>query len=477
MSRLQQVRKTKVIATLGPACDDVDTLVAMIDSGMNVARLNFSHGSPDEHAGRLARLDEACRKTQRTVATMLDTRGIEIRVGEAKNGLIDLEHGSQFVFFPEGHSDPRPGISVSYAGLARAVKEGDPILIDDGTIELAVEAVEGDAVVCRVDRGGPLRSRKGMNLPHTELQLGSMGSESAEDLAFAAEHDVDYVAASFVRNADDVAELREVLTRNGSNIPIIAKIESRSGVANLDEIVAAANGTMVARGDLGVEFPVEEVPAVQKKIIRTTVMNGKPVITATQMLDSMERNPRPTRAEASDVANAIFDGTSAVMLSGETAVGSHPVEAVKTIATLASHAEKSLHEYGHLQNVRPDPENEVSEAVSQAAHTMATHLHAAAILTLTETGFTSRMISKYRPPCPILAVTESSPVERRLCMNWGITALRFEAEGGDEDKIAFAIQRAREIGYVASGDVVIVTAGLSKQSGSTDMIRVLTVEG
>jgi pyruvate kinase len=476
LSRLQRVRKTKVIATLGPACDDVATLVAMIDCGMNVARLNFSHGSPAEHEGRLDRLAEACRKTERTVATMLDTRGIEIRIGQVENDLVDLEHGSKFVFFPEGVSDSRPGVSVSYAGLARAVKAGDPILIDDGTIELSVETVEGEAVVCRVDRGGPLRSRKGVNLPHTDLQLGSMGVENEEDLAFAAEHDMDYVAASFVRDADDVAELRAVLTRHGSNIPIIAKIESRSGVANLDAIVAAANGTMVARGDLGVEFPVEEVPAVQKKIIRTTVMNGKPVITATQMLDSMERNPRPTRAEASDVANAIFDGTSAVMLSGETAVGAHPVESVKTIATLASHAEKSLPEYGHLQNVRPDPENEVSEAVSQAAHTMATHLKAAAILTLTETGFTSRMISKYRPPCPILAVTESAHVERRLCMNWGITALRFEDPGGDEDKISFGIKRARNIGYVAAGDVVIVTAGLSKQSGSTDMIRVLTVD-
>ena len=471
----RRVRKTKVIATLGPACDEVEIVVAMIEAGMNVARLNFSHGSPAEHEGRLDRLAEACRKTGRTVATMLDTRGIEIRVGEVENDLIDLEHGSEFVLLPEGRSDSRPGVSVSYAGLASAVEKGDPILINDGTIELSVRAVEGDAVVCRVDRGGPLRSRKGVNLPHTDLQMGSMGVENEEDLVFAAEHDMDYVAASFVRNAGDVDELRAVLSRNDSDIPIVAKIESRLGVANLDEIVAAANGTMVARGDLGVELPVEEVPAVQKQIIRTTVMNGKPVITATQMLDSMERNPRPTRAEASDVANAIFDGTSAVMLSGETAVGAHPAEAVKTIAALARHAEESLSEYGHLQNVRPDPENEVSEAVSQAAHTMATHLRAAAILTLTETGFTSRMISKYRPPCPILAVTGSAHVERRLCMNWGITALRCQDEG-DEDKIAFAIKRAREMGYVEPGDVVIVTAGLSKQSGSTDMIRVLTVD-
>jgi pyruvate kinase len=411
------------------------------------------------------------------VATMLDTRGIEIRVGVVEGGLVDLEPGAEFSFFPEDSPPRRPGVSVSFSKLASAVRPGDPILIDDGTIELAVRAVEGPVVVCGVVRGGALRSRKGVNLPHTELQFGSMAAASEEDLVFAAGNDMDYVAASFVRTASDVLEMREVLSRQGCDIPIIAKIESRSGVANLDSIVAAANGTMVARGDLGVELPVEDVPVVQKKIIRTTVMNGKPVITATQMLDSMERNPRPTRAEATDVANAIFDGTSAVMLSGETAVGAYPVEAVKTIAALARRAEASLSEYGHLQNVRPDPENEVNEAVAQAANTMAAHLKAAAIITLTESGFTSRMISKYRPPCPILAVTVSPRVERRLCMNWGVTALRYDDDGGDEYKIAFAIERAQQLGYAEPGDIVIVTAGLSKQSGSTDMIRVFTVEG
>jgi pyruvate kinase len=477
VSGKQRVRKTKVIATLGPACDDVDVLVRMIAAGMNVARLNFSHGTPAEHEKRLQRLAQACRRTGRTVATMLDTRGIEIRIGNVHGGLVDLAPGATFALWPEGHPDHRPGVSVSYAELASALAVGDPILIDDGSIELSVVSLDAAVVVCRVERGGPLRSRKGMNLPHTELQLGSYGKANEEDLAFAAEHGMDYVAASFVRNAEDVDELREMLARHGADIPIIAKIESRQGVAHLDEIVAASKGTMVARGDLGVELPVEQVPAVQKRIIRATVMNGRPVITATQMLDSMERNPRPTRAEASDVANAIFDGTSAVMLSGETAIGAWPVESVQTIAKLALEAEASLAEYGHLQLVHPDPGNKVSEAVGQAANTMARHLQAAAILTLTESGFTSRMISKYRPPCPILAVTQSERVERRLCMNWGITALRYSEEGGDDEyKIAFAIERARELGYVEPGDIVIVTAGLSRQSGSTDMIRVLTVE-
>jgi pyruvate kinase len=469
-----RVRKTKVIATLGPACDEVATLAKMIEAGMNVARLNFSHGDAVEHEGRLGRLREACRVTGREVATMLDTRGIEIRVGEVEGGLVDLEAGSEFCFFPDDRSGGRSGVHTTYPELARAVEVGDPILLDDGSLELVVESVEGDVVQCRVRSGGVLRSRKGMNLPHTELQFRSMGVENEQDLVFAAEHEMDYVAASFVRNAGDVAELRSVLADHGSRIPIIAKIENRAGVQNLEEIVAAADGAMVARGDLGVELPVEEVPAAQKKIIRTTVMNGKPVITATQMLDSMERNPRPTRAEASDVANAIFDGTSAVMLSGETAVGAHPVAAVSTMSRLALQAEASLAAYGHLQHVHPDPANKVSEAVSQAAITMARHLNAAAIVTLTESGFTSRMISKYRPPCPILAVTASRHVARRLSMNWGVTALHWDGRGGDDMKIAFAMRRARELDYVQRDDVVIVTAGLSQQTGSTDMIRVLT---
>jgi pyruvate kinase len=470
-----RIRKTKLIATLGPACDDVGVLAEMIHAGMNVARLNFSHGTPEEHEQRLERLQHACERTGTTVATMLDTRGVEIRVGEIAGGLVELETGAPFTFYAEPHPGDGTGVSVSHAGLARSVAVGDPILLDDGNIELSVLAVEDGRVRCRVESGGILRSRKGMNLPHTALQFRSMGVENEADLVFAAEHEMDYVAASFVRDADDVAELRQVLEANGASIPIIAKIENRAGVENLAEIVAAADGTMVARGDLGVELPVEEVPSVQKRIIRMTVMNGKPVITATQMLDSMERNPRPTRAEASDVANAIFDGTSAVMLSGETAVGAHPVKAVRTMAAVAQHAEAALPEFGHLQHVQADPKNQVSEAVSQAAITMARHLNAAAILTLTESGYTSRMISKYRPPCAILAVTTSEHVERRLCMNWGVTALRFPGDAGDEARIAFAVEQARETGIAAPGDVVIVTAGLSKQSGSTDMIRVLTV--
>jgi pyruvate kinase len=305
-----------------------------------------------------------------------------------------------------------------------------------------------------------------------------MSPEDRADLAFAVREDIDYVAASFMRGSADVREVRSVLKEHGGGrIPIIAKIESASGVQRLDEIVAEADGIMVARGDLGVELPLQEVPTVQKKIIRATVMNGKPVITATQMLDSMQRNPTPTRAEVSDVANAIFDGTSAVMLSNETAVGAYPVEAVRTMATLALEAEASLSEYGHLQQILPEPSNVVTDAVSQAAITMATHLNAAAIVALTESGYTARSVSKYRPRSPILGVTRWERVMRRFAMNWGVIGVRFEgSEPTDSAMTAFAIQRARELGIAEPGDVVVVTAGVSREAGTTSMIRVVTVD-
>jgi pyruvate kinase len=303
-----------------------------------------------------------------------------------------------------------------------------------------------------------------------------MSPADRKDLLFAIEHEVDYIAASFVRSGADVLEICNFLQEKGANIPVIAKIENTEGVRNLEEIVAVANGTMVARGDLGVELPLPEVPLIQKKIIRTTVMNGKPVITATQMLDSMTHSPMPTRAEVSDVANAILDGTSAVMLSGETAMGRYPVEAVRTMSALALAAEAQLSEYGHLQHILPEVANDVTEAVSQAAIALAGHIHAAAVITLTESGFTARAMSKYRPACPILAVTVAPDVRRKLSMNWGITAILFEGKRSDEAMIQFAIRHGREIGCINPGDEVVVTAGISQTTGSTSTIQVLTVE-
>ena len=409
-------RKTKIVATIGPASDSLETLQAMIEAGMNVARLNLSHGSFGDHRQLVERIREAAARAGANVSIMLDTRGIEIRTGKLAGGSIDLEPGDSFTLYTDQREGDARGVSVTYKRLPQEVQRGTPVLLDDGAIELEVEATTRDTVQCRVVHGGRLGASKGVNLPGTELAVSAVSPENRDDvvreLTFAVENDVDYVAASFVQTADDVNKMREILLEQGVDIPIIAKIENRAGVENLEQIVSAANGIMVARGDLGVELPLAEVPSTQKKIIRTTVMNGKPVITATQMLASMELNPKPTRAEASDVANAILDGSSAVMLSGETAVGRYPVEVVRTMVSLALRAEASLREYGYLQKILPDPSHVVTEAVSQAAVNMATHLEAAAIFSLTETGFTSRLISKHRPDCPILAVTGSKLAAR-----------------------------------------------------------------
>lgn len=471
----QRLRKTKVVATIGPACDSVETIKKMIGAGMNVARLNFSHDGHAEHAIRLERIRQAAHEMSANVATMLDTKGLEVRTGSVEDARVELVDGQPFTLYVVDRLGSADGVSVSHRGLVEELKVDDVLLIDDGAIELRVVSLHDHEIRCKVVRGGMLGNHKGVNVPGTEMTLEGMHEANVKDLLFAVQHEMDYIAASFVRRAADVDSIRGILQDNRAAIPIIAKIENREGVRNLDEIVAAADGTMVARGDLGVEMPLQEVPIVQKKIIRKTVMNGKPVITATQMLDSMERNSRPTRAEVSDVANAILDGTSAVMLSGETARGRYPVEAVRTMATLALEAEASLGEYGHLQQILPHPSALVTEAVSQAAITMANHLQAALIVTLTESGFTSRAISKYRPTCPILAVTISPEVERKLAMNWGVTALRYNSEPSDDRELEFAIERARQLGYVGPGDVIVATAGISREAGSTNMIRVITV--
>jgi pyruvate kinase len=456
MARRKTIRKTKIVATIGPACDDLRVLKAMIEAGMNVARLNFSHENHDAHRRRLELIRQASRELSANVGTMIDTKGGEIRTGSVENGTVELSEGSPFMLYPGADRlGDAGGVSVSYPGLAKQVRLGSLILIDDGQIELRVESLEENAIRGLVIRGGELGNHKGLNVPGTNLLLDAMSDANLNDLQFAVDNEMDYIAASFVRTAEDVLEIRRFLEERDAVIPIIAKIENEEGLKNLEQIVAAADGTMVARGDLGVEMPPQQVPVIQKRIIRTTVSSGKPSITATQMLDSMERNPRPTRAEASDVANAILDGSSAVMLSGETARGRYPMEAVRTMHELALQAEASLDEYGYLQQIN--------------------HLRAAAILTLTESGFTSRSISKYRPACPILAVTVDPNVVRRLAMNWGVTAMLCERAPSDENKIAFGVTRAREWGVVVPGDLVVATAGTSSEAGSTNLIRIVTV--
>jgi pyruvate kinase len=474
----QPIRKTKVVATIGPACDSPEAIKAMVRAGMNVARLNFSHGSHEEHRKRLELVRETSRELGANVAVMLDTKGVEIRTGRLEGGVANLATGDPFALYTDDRLGNGRGVSVSYKRLAQEVEPGALVLLDDGVIELEVLEIREGTLFCHIRRGGRLGDRKGVNLPGTRLDVPAMSPENRADLMFAIENEIVYVAASFVRNANDVRQIRVLLQEHGAAIRIISKIESAEGVRNLDEIVAASDGIMVARGDLGVEIPVQEVPIVQKHIIRTTVMNGKPVITATQMLDSMQRNPTPTRAEVSDVANAIFDGTSAVMLSNETAAGAYPVEAVRTISALAIEAEAYLSEYGILQKILPEPANVATEAVSQAAIAMASHMKAAAIVALTESGLTARSISKYRPSCPILGVTTWPEVARGFALNWGVTGILSTREEtpSNEVMVEEGVRRAKELGYVLSGDVVVVTAGSHRQAGSTNVIRLVVVE-
>ena len=448
----------------------------MIRAGMNVARLNFSHGSHAEHQARLQRIRQISQELDANVAVMLDTKGVEIRTGRVCDGGVQLLDASTFSLFADDRVGDASGVGISYPELAGEVSPGASVLLDDGIIELHVIETRGSEIRCRVVRGGWLGDRKGVNAPGTRQSMSVMSEGNRNDLRFAIENDIVYLAASFVRSASDIREIRAFFDEHDARISIIAKIETAEAVANLDEIVAEADGIMVARGDLGVALPLPVVPSVQKKIIHTTVTNGKPVITATQMLDSMERQLLPTRAEVSDVANAILDGTSAVMLSGETAVGAYPVEAVRTMAALAVEAERSLSEYGHFQQVLPEPSNLVADAVSHAAIAMASHLDAAAILALTETGFTVRVISKYRPACAILGITTSPEVARRFAMNWGVAGVLCERADSNEEMIDRGIERGRALGYLKTGDLVVATAGMHGGTGTTDSLRVLTVD-
>jgi len=473
------LRKTKIIATIGPSCESPEMHKAMIEAGMNVARLNLSHGSHDKHRKLIVDLRSAAAEIDRNIAIMIDTRGIEIRTGLLEGGTANLVAGQTFKLHTKNETGNADGVSITYLKLHEEVSRGTPVLLDDGAIELEVDSVSDGAINCRIIHGGLLGNSKSVNLPDTQLAMSAVSPENRDDvvkeLNFAAENDVDYIAASFVQSADDIYKMREILIEKEALIPIIAKIENKAGVANMEEIVDAADGVMVARGDLGVELPLADVPTTQKHIIRTTVSNGKPVITATQMLATMEWNPKPTRAEASDVANAILDGTSAVMLSGETAVGKYPLESISTLSTIALRAEESLKEYGYLQKIKSHPANVVTQAIGQASVSMAENLNATAIISLTESGFTSRLISKYRPDCPILAITSSERVARKLSMNWGVMSALYQGEASDDARIEFAIDEARKLTNADSGDILIITAGHSQQSGGTDLVRVITL--
>jgi pyruvate kinase len=443
---------------------------------MNVARLNLSHGNHEEHGQRIKNIREASKLTNTPVAIMLDTKGPEIRTGLIAEGKITLEAGKEIILTTEEITGTQERFSVNYPGLPQDVQPGNHILIDDGLVALEVLKAEGTEVYCKVLNGGDISNRKGVNVPGVNINLPAITEKDISDILFGIEQDVDFIAASFIRSASDVLEIRKILEEHNADIHIISKIENHQGVVNLDEILEVSDGLMVARGDLGVEIPAEEVPLIQKKIIEKCNNAGKPVITATQMLDSMIRNPRPTRAEASDVANAILDGTDAIMLSGETASGKYPVEAVQTMARIAIKTETAL-DYVALVKMRGKVTRQTAtDAISYATCTTAHYLGAAAILTSTESGFTARMVSKYRPKAPIIAVTPRVQTQRKLMLMWGVISVFAPQIEGTDAMIEQSINVSLKEGLIKNGDLVVITAGVPVGiPGTTNLLKVEVV--
>jgi pyruvate kinase len=470
------MRRTKIVCTLGPASSTVPVLKSLIAAGMNVARLNFSHGTHAEHATTIAAVRQANREERSKLALLLDTKGPEIRIGTFEEGKTLLNEGAQFILTTEQIEGDNQRVSVNYPGIVGDVKPGMKILLDDGLIILEVDEVTATDVVCSVLTGGELSNRKGVNIPGAKLNLPAISDKDRDDIIFAVKNDLDFIAASFVRKADDVLAIRAILEDHRSAIGIIAKIENQEGVDNIDKILDAADGIMVARGDLGVEIPAEDVPLVQKMIISKCNTVGKPVITATQMLDSMIRNPRPTRAEASDVANAIFDGTDAVMLSGETAVGRYPLEAVHTMARIAQRTEKALHYAKILESFEPPAERSVTDAIAYATCHAAQELGGAAIITATQSGSTARNVSKYKPKARIIAVTPREQVARQLTLTWGVSPVLCRPTKNTDEMFSAAIEASVNSGLANNGDLVLITAGVPVGvSGSTNLLRVHTI--
>jgi len=468
------LRKTKIVATIGPASWEVETLKKLINAGMNVARLNFSHGSHESHAETVGRVKQAREELGAPVALMLDTKGPEIRIKTFAEGEVVLEKSQKFVLTPKDVVGTAEIVSVTYPDLYNDINIGAKILIDDGLIELrCVNITDEGNVECRIVNGGVLGSNKGINLPEAHVSLPSLTEQDIADIKFGIEHDFDFVAASFVRTAKDVLEIRQVLEDNGgSRMLIIAKIENREGVDNLNSILEVCDGIMVARGDMGVEIPPEEVPLVQKYMIAQANQVGKPVITATQMLESMVSSPRPTRAEANDVANAIFDGTDALMLSGETAKGAYPVESVKMMDRIARQMESSL-DYNSELRKRGGHVVNITNAITFAACNIAADLDATCIATVTNSGFTARMVSKFRPACPALAVATKERTWRQMSLLWGIVPAIASMVHRDDELFELAAQTALDQGLAKNGDAVVIVAGVPVGvSGSTNLVKV-----
>lgn len=470
------MRKTKIVCTIGPASESPEILEQLIEAGMNVARLNFSHGNHEEHGERIIRIREASKKTGKIVGILLDTKGPEIRTHQMENDAIELVTGQSLAISMKEVLGNKDMFSISYDHLIEDVREGSVILLDDGLIELRVKSVDEQAglIHTEVHNAGTLKNKKGVNVPGVSVQLPGITDKDAQDILFGIEQNVDFIAASFVRRAKDVMEIRELLEKNGgSDIQIIPKIENQEGVDNIDEIIQVSDGLMVARGDLGVEIPAEEVPLVQKSLIAKCNEAGKPVITATQMLDSMQRNPRPTRAEASDVANAIFDGTDAIMLSGETAAGLYPVESVRTMDKIAIRTEDALDYRAIVSAKSKSKEVNMTDAIGQAVAHTSINLKAKAIIAPTESGHTAKMISKYRQGAPIIAVTSTERPSRKLSLVWGVYPIVGQKVGSTDEILELSVEESLKHNYVKHGDLVIITAGVPVgKAGTTNLMKV-----
>ena len=471
---MKAVRKTKIICTLGPATDREEVLKQLMLEGMNVARFNFSHGEHADQGKRLETVKRLRKELGLPIATLLDTKGPEIRLGKLKDGKAQLHQGQTFTLTTEEILGDETKVSITYKDLVKDVKSGSRILIDDGLIEMIVQQVTDTEIICNVKNDGAISDRKGVNVPNVALSMPYISQKDYEDILYGIENDFDFIAASFVRSADDVLQIRRIFEeKDCHDINIISKIENMQGVDNIDEIIKVSDGIMVARGDMGVEIPLEDVPVIQKMIIDKVYNAGKQVITATQMLDSMMKNPRPTRAEATDVANAIYDGTSAIMLSGETAAGLYPVEALRTMVKIAIRTEQDIDYWARFAKRERMSNPDITNAISHATCTTADDLNAAAIITVSYSGRTARMVSKYRPGCPIIGCGVSEKVSRQLNLSWGVTPLVLEKKENADELFEHAVDEAEKAGLVSMGDITVITAGVPLGvSGTTNLLKV-----
>ncbi len=470
------MRKTKIICTIGPASQSEEKLRELMLAGMNVARFNFSHGDHEEQHGKYDRMRKVSKELNLPIAAFWDTKGPEIRLRDFEGGKVMLEAGQKFTLTTKEIMGTNEIASITYKELIHDISAGTTILIDDGLIEMTVEEITDTDIICNVVNGGPVSNHKGVNVPGAELSMPYISESDKNDILFGVELGFDIIAASFVRNKEDVLEVRKILDERNSKMMIISKIENMQGIKNLDEIIEVSDGIMVARGDMGVEVPLEEVPVLQKQIIKKAVAKGKQVITATQMLESMMHNPRPTRAETTDIANAIYDGTTAIMLSGESAQGQYPVEAVQTMARIAERTEEDIDFAGRLKKREVPGDGNITTAISHATCTLAADLDVKAIICVTMSGFTASMISRFKPSCPIIGCTVKRLVWRQLNLQWGVMPLLIQEENTAEDLFHAAIDAAVDAGYIVKGDKIIITAGMPLGiSGKTNQLRVVEV--